>query len=193
MESPSLRTLAAFLDFVQGLSAWQLALAGAVAVLCAAAAACLAGIALAESRVRRAQGDALRAFRQKLGKVPALVMALRDHLYVPDEVFKVMVALYADAVLREFQDPYSLMEANARVQHEVQFIMTVANKHHKVNLDGNFLYVRDFLIRHETELRACAREMARAAAQRNRLWRWKNRLLAGLPFPPYAAMPEIAA
>lgn len=120
-------------------------------------------------------------------------MSLRDHLYVPDEVFKVAIALYSDAVLRDYEDPYSLLEANSRIQHEIQFILQVANKHHKVNLDGNFLYVRDFLIQYETELRTALRDLAAATAIRNKMVQWKNYFLMGLPFPPYTQIPEIPA
>lgn len=184
--------LSALLSALESLPLWVVIAAAAVALLAAALAACLTAISVAQGRILRAQSATVRAYRAKLGKIPVLVMSLRDHLYVPDEVFKVVVGLYADAVMREFEDPYALLESSGRIQHEIQFIMTVANKHHKVNLDGNFLYVRDFLIQYETELKAAVRELAAATNRRNRVYRWKNLLVLGLALPPYSALPEIA-
>lgn len=185
--------LAALLEALVNVPVWAAVAAVIVAALAFGSAVCLARLSAASARIDRSLAAARSAFRSKLGKIPALVMALRDHLYVPDEVFKTAVALYSDAVLRDLDDPYSLLEANGRIHHEIQFIFTVANKHHKVNLDGNFLYVRDFLIEHEAELKAAVRELAAATLLRNRMYRWKNLLLAGLPFPPYSPLPEIGS
>ncbi len=180
------------LSELQGAIPWWVGTILVVFVLLAFPAAFFISSAVsAEADADRAGMAALAVFRRKLGKVPALTMALRDYLSLPDEVLRPLEEAYARNVLRNFADPYSLAEANGDVSHEISFVMRAANRHHKVNLDARFLYLRDFIVRYESELAAAFREVGAAVARRNRLVRLKNRTLVGLPFPPHSQLPDM--
>lgn len=99
------------------------------------------------------------------------------------DIFLEIIQLHKVAIISNISSIYDLLENNGRIHREFLFLMKVSARMQGLNKDGNFLYIRDFIIFYENTL---AREMLFLNSdidRYNQLLQKKDLTIIGLFFP----------
>jgi hypothetical protein len=85
-----------------------------------------------------------------------------------------MIRLHRAAIVSRTESVYDFLELNSRIQREFSFLMKVSAKIQDLHRDGNFLYIRDFLMFYEMNMTRMIESYNRSVTDYNRLIVYKN-------------------
>jgi hypothetical protein len=108
---------------------------------------------LLEDRLRTEEGAVIALFLAKISKIPALIEVMRPSV-ANATAFDAIVALHSEAMIRRYDALYDLLEQNARIEHEFSFLMRLSMQIPTLQKAEYFLYIRDFIMQYERDMRS---------------------------------------
>ncbi len=124
----------------------------------------------------------IEMFYAKINKIPALVEIMKKYT-VHTDICSEMIVLHRAAVITRIRSVYDLLELNDRLQREFSFLMKISAKIQNLHRDGNFLYIRDFLMFYETNIKKLISEMNTEIQKYNKTIGTKNLSIVGMLIP----------
>ena len=91
-------------------------------------------------------------FLLKTSKIPAIIEVMRPYV-VDDKAFDSITTLHSEAMIHRYDSIYDLLEHNSRIEHEFLFLMKLSMQIPTLQKDKYFLYIRDFIILYERDMR----------------------------------------
>lgn len=134
------------------------------------------------SAVKREEVALLDIFLHKISKVPALIEVMRPYI-VKKEAFDALTKVHTKTIVEAADSIYDILSHNASLQNEFLFLMKLSQHAPDLQKHEYFLYIRDFIIRYERDMRARFSLMNAAIAHWNRFVRIKNMTLIGYILP----------
>jgi len=134
------------------------------------------------SRIFRVEKKIIHTFLLKVSKIPALIEVMRPYV-VDEKAFDSVTELHSDAMTRRFDSIYALLEHNARIHREFLFLMKLAVQIDDLQKNAQFLYIRDFIIDYERNMKKDFDLYNQAVEQWNTFVNIKNLTLVGILFP----------
>jgi hypothetical protein len=104
-------------------------------------------------RLTRQENSVISVFLAKISKIPALIEVMRPYVADP-KAFDSIITLHSEAMIRRYDTLYDLLEQNARIEHEFGFLMRLSMQIPILQKDEYFLYIRDFIIQYERDMRS---------------------------------------
>jgi hypothetical protein len=95
----------------------------------------------------------ISVFLAKISKIPALIEVMRPYVADP-KAFDSIISLHSEAMIRRYDTLYDLLEQNARIEHEFGFLMRLSMQIPRLQKDEYFLYIRDFIMQYERDMRS---------------------------------------
>lgn len=117
------------------------------------------------NRVKTEERALLILFLRKVSKIPALIEVMRPYV-VKKEAFDSLIKVHTDSIIESSSSLYDVLEHNARIQNEFLFLMKLSVHSKDLQKHEYFLYIRDFIIDYETNMRHRFQSMNQAI----RLW-----------------------
>ena len=121
-------------------------------------------------------------FLLKTSKIPAIIEVMRPYV-VDDKAFDSITSLHSEAMIHRYDSIYDLLEHNSRIEHEFLFLMKLSMQIPTLQKDKYFLYIRDFIILYERDMRKSFSKFNSAARLWNRFITLKNYSLIWLLLP----------
>lgn len=90
-------------------------------------------------------------YRDRINKIPALIETMKKHTPYAD-IFLELTHLHKVTIISNIASIYDILEHNGRMHREFLFLMKVATRIRDLHRNGNFLYIRDFLLFSEREI-----------------------------------------
>ena len=128
------------------------------------------------------EDSVISVFLAKISKIPALIEVMRPYVADP-KAFDSIIKLHSEAMIRRYDTLYDLLEQNARIEHEFAFLMRLSMQIPSLQKDEYFLYIRDFIIQYERDMRSRFANVNRAISQWNRFVLSKDMTGIGLALP----------
>lgn len=135
-----------------------------------------------DKNIRRIEQKIISLHKEKIDKIPAFVEIMSKHTGYKD-IFLEITALHRTAIISSVSNIYDILENGGRIHREFMFLMKVSTKIRDLNRDGNFLYVRDFIIFYENTIAKELLFLNSDILRYNELIRKKDRTIVGLLFP----------
>jgi hypothetical protein len=133
-------------------------------------------------RLTKQENAVIQVFLAKISKIPALIEVMRPYVADP-QAFASIINLHSEAMIRRYDTLYDLLEQNARIEHEFSFLMKLSMQIPLLQKDEYFLYIRDFIIRYERDMRSHFSGVNTAVDHWNRFIMIKNMSMVGLALP----------
>lgn len=127
------------------------------------------------SRVKREQSALLLLFLRKISKVPALIEVMRPFI-VKKEAFDALTRVHTESMIESNNTLYDVLEHNARVQNEFAFLMQLSLHSKELQKHEYFIYIRDFILLYERDMKARFSSMNGAIRMWNTFVTVKNML-----------------
>jgi hypothetical protein len=94
-------------------------------------------------------------YKEKIDKIPAFIEIMSKNTAYKD-IFIELIHLHKIAIISNIWSVYDILENNGRIHREFLFLMKVSVRLRDMQKNGNFLYIRDFIIFYENTI---AREL----------------------------------
>lgn len=133
-------------------------------------------------RVRAVEQAIIRTFLLKVAKVPAIIEVMRPHV-ADESAFDSLTKLHSTAMIRKYETIYILLEHNARIHQEFTFLMQLSMQIPVLQKNEQFLYIRDFVMAYERNIKKDFSRYNQAVASWNRFVMIKNLTIVGLVLP----------
>lgn len=134
------------------------------------------------SKVEREERKIVGLFLEKTSKIPAIIEVMRP-LVFDMSAFRAITELHSRAMIHRYDTIYDLLEHNAQIEHEFSFLMKLSMQIPKLQKDKYFVYIRDFIMRYERDMRKNFTYVNAAITIWNRFISIKNLTWIGLIFP----------
>ncbi len=95
----------------------------------------------------------LDIFVSKVSKIPALIEVMRLHV-VDEKAFDDITRLHSESMIQRYDTIYDLLEQNARIEHEFLFLLKLSMQIPALQKHEYFVYIRDFIISYERDMRS---------------------------------------
>ena len=141
------------------------------------------------SRVKAEEHALLVLFLRKVSKVPALIEVMRPYV-VKEEAFAPLIMVHTESIIESNNSLYDVLEHNARIQNEFLFLMKLSVHSKELQKHEYFLYIRDFIIEYEKNMKERFESMNQAIRLWNSFVRIKNATGLGW-FYPGSEMAEV--
>ena len=125
------------------------------------------------SAVKKEERALLDIYLHKISKIPALIEVMRPHI-VKSEAFHPLTLAHTKSIIESHNSIYDILADNATLQNEFLFLMKLSQHAPELQKHENFLYIRDFIIRYEREMRDRFTTMNDAIHVWNRFVQIKN-------------------
>jgi hypothetical protein len=125
------------------------------------------------SRVKKEESALLLLFLRKISKVPALIEVMRPFV-VKDEAFDALTRVHTESMIESNNTLYDVLEHNARVQNEFAFLMQLSLHSKHLQKHEYFIYIRDFILSYERDMKARFSSMNKAISAWNTFIKIKN-------------------
>jgi hypothetical protein len=142
----------------------------------------VASFSILRARLARQEGSVVSVFLSKISKIPAMIEVMRPYVADP-KPFDAIIALHSEAIIRRYDALYDLLEQNARIEHEFSFLMKLSVQIPTLQRDEYFLYIRDFIMQYERDMRTHFSSVNTAISQWNRFVLIKDMTGIGLILP----------
>ncbi len=104
-------------------------------------------------RVKRLEGELLDLFIKKTSKIPALIEVMRPYVD-KSESFSPIIRVHTEVMIEELQSIYDILSHNAQIQSNFLFLMQLSVHVPWLQKDEYFLYIRDFIMQYERDMRS---------------------------------------
>ncbi len=132
--------------------------------------------------IQEREGKIIWLYEDKINKIPALIEIMSKYTSYTD-IFIEIIHLHKIAIISRTNSIYDLLENNGRIHREFLFLMKVSAHIWQLHKDGNFLYIRDFIIFYESTINKELLYLDSDIIAYNRVVQRKNLTLIGLVFP----------
>lgn len=132
--------------------------------------------------VQREEVAIVRLFLLKTSKIPALIEVMRPHV-MDASAFDSITRLHSEAMVHRYDALYDLLEHNSRIEHEFSFLMKLSMQIPLIQKDKYFLYIRDFVMQYERDMKGNFASVNQAIARWNQFIMIKNLTGIGLILP----------
>lgn len=139
-------------------------------------------ISLAIKRIKHKENEIIELFLSKINKVPSLVEIMKKYTNHPD-IFEDTIYIHKLGIIYNIQSVYDLLETNFRLDREFQFLMNLSAKIKELHKDGNFLYIRNYIIFYKNNIDKRFKEINVDFEKYNRLVKLKNISILWLLIP----------
>lgn len=133
-------------------------------------------------KVEREEQKIVGLFLEKTSKIPAIIEVMRPTV-ADASAFVTITELHSQAMIHRYETLYDLLEHNARIEHEFSFLMKLSMQIPKLQKDKYFVYIRDFIMRYERDMRKNFTHVNTAITTWNRFVTLKNTTWIGLILP----------
>lgn len=133
-------------------------------------------------RVKDEEHALLILFLRKVSKVPALIEVMRPYV-VKDEAFSPLINVHTESIIESNNSLYDVLEHNARIQNEFIFLMKLSVHSKELQKHEYFLYIRDFIIEYEKNMKSRFESMNQSIRIWNSFVRIKNATGIGWLYP----------
>ncbi|MDD5376795.1 MAG: hypothetical protein PHH16_01630 [Candidatus Gracilibacteria bacterium] len=137
---------------------------------------------LLSKAIQRREQKIISLYKEKIDKIPAFIEIMSKHTAYKD-IFLELIHLHKVAIISHVGSIYDLLENNSRIHREFLFLMKVSARIQDLHRNGNFLYIRDFIIFYENTLSKELLFLNSDIECYNRLLQKKNLTIVGLLFP----------
>jgi hypothetical protein len=138
-------------------------------------------------KIQAIEKNIIRVFLYKVSKIPAMIEVMRPYVVDP-RAFDTITTIHSEAMTRAYDGIYHLLEDNARIQREFLFLMKLSAQIPRLQKKEYFLYIRDFIIGYERDMRVWFPEFNEYIRRWNILMQIKKYSLIGSIFPGHAGM-----
>ena len=135
-----------------------------------------------KKRINIKETDTIETFFAKVNKIPALIEIMKKYTNHPD-IFEDILYLHKLGIIYNVQSIYDILELNQKIHREFQFLMKLSAKIPELHRDGNFLYIRNYIIFYEKNLEKNIDSINNDFAKYNRLLKIKNLSILGFLLP----------
>lgn len=104
------------------------------------------------SVVKKEERALLDIYLHKISKIPALIEVMRPYIIKP-EAFDALTHAHTKSIIESHNSIYDILSDNATLQNEFLFLMKLSQHAPELQKHEYFLYIRDFIIRYEREMR----------------------------------------
>lgn len=132
--------------------------------------------------VKKEESILLDIFLKKISKVPALIEVMRPYI-AKTEAFAPIIEVHTETMISSTDSLYDVLSHNARLQNEFLFLMKLSVHAPELQKHEYFLYIRDFIIDYERNMRSKFSDMNHAISQWNEFVRIKNMTGIGFILP----------
>lgn len=145
-------------------------------------------------RVKNAEDHVLTLFGKKISKIPALIESMRPYV-VKNEAFSPLTDVHTKSIVESQGSVYDILIHNSEIQRNFLFLMQLSQQIPELQKQEYFLYIRDFIIDHERDMKRAFHELNTTFSLWNRYVHIKNMTLIGylLPGKRYPLIDEQAA
>lgn len=142
-------------------------------------------------RVKKVESRIIDIFHRKISKIPALIEVMRPHI-AKSEAFDSITRSHTEVMIQSQRSIYDLLGHNAKIQNDFIFLMQLSQAAPALQKHEYFLYIRDFTIQYERDMRWLFASMNRAIDNWNQFIHIKNMTLIGffLPGKPFPLIEE---
>lgn len=135
-----------------------------------------------KSKVQKVENAIIAKFLLKVSKIPSLIEVMRN--FVADEsAFESLTTLHSQAIIHRYESIYALLEHNARIQSDFSFLMKLSMQIPNLQRHAQFVYIRDFIMTYEREIKGNFSAYNTSAEKWNRFITIKNMTIIGLLLP----------
>ncbi|GAB0174791.1 MAG: hypothetical protein HHAS10_06700 [Candidatus Altimarinota bacterium] len=134
------------------------------------------------NRVKAEERALLILFLRKVSKIPALIEVMRPYV-VKGEAFDALIQVHTDSIIEASNSLYDVLEHNARIQNEFLFLMKLSVHSKDLQKHEYFLYIRDFIIDYEKNMKQRFQSMNQAIRHWNSFVHIKNATGIGWLYP----------
>ena len=92
-------------------------------------------------------------FLQKLSKIPAVIEVMRPYVTDQHGAFDLLTHLHSESIIYQYNSIYALMEHNARINDQYNFLMRLSIAIPDLQKDIYFLYIRDFVMSYDITMK----------------------------------------
>lgn len=92
-------------------------------------------------------------FLKKTSKIPALIEVMRPFV-AEQKSFDSTIELHMEAMMQAVDSLYSVLAINTKIEKEYSFLMKLSVQIAELQKNEQFLYIRDFIMQYEREMRA---------------------------------------
>lgn len=133
-------------------------------------------------KMQKVEGFIIDKFLLKVSKIPGLIEVMRP--FVADERnFEMLTKLHSAAMIRKYETIYVLLEHNARIYEQFSFLMKLGMQIPELQKNTQFIYIRDFLMGYEKDLKKNFLAYNIEAKKWNRFVTIKNATIIGFLLP----------
>jgi hypothetical protein len=132
--------------------------------------------------IRHEEQKIVTLFLEKTSKIPAIIEVMRPYVF-DDQVFASITLLHSQAMIHRYDTIYDLLEHNAQIEHEFSFLMKLSMQIPALQKDKYFVYMRDFIMRYERDMRKNFVHVNTQIIHWNRFISLKNYTIIGLILP----------
>jgi hypothetical protein len=135
-----------------------------------------------QRQVDRHEKHLISLYIEKIGKIPAIIETMRP--FVADEkAFDTLVRLHRDAMMSTHDSLYDILGHNLLIQREFEFLMKLSVQIPEIQKKEYFLYMRDFIIKYERNMKNYFKSVNKAIKNFNLFVTIKNATLIGYLLP----------
>ncbi|EKE27496.1 MAG: hypothetical protein ACD_3C00198G0010 [uncultured bacterium (gcode 4)] len=132
-------------------------------------------------RILHLEWEIIESFFSKVNKIPAVVEIMKRYTRHPD-IFEDIIYLHKMWIIYNIESIYDLLDLNQRIHREFQFLMKLSAKIPELHRDGNFLYIRSYVIFYENQVERKIWEINAFLHSYNKLIKIKNISIFGFLF-----------
>jgi hypothetical protein len=132
--------------------------------------------------LKREEQTIVDFYRKKVDKIPALIETMREGV-AEEKSLETITRLHREAILMSTRDMVDVLEMNARIEKEFLFLMKLSAQIPNLQLQKHFIYIRDFIIQAERDMRGRFSLVNSHAKRYNTFINWKNMTIIGLLLP----------
>lgn len=133
-------------------------------------------------KLRNEEQKIVDLFLEKTSKIPAIIEVMRPTV-ADVSAFDAITDLHSQAMIHRYDTIYDLLEHNARIEHEFSFLMKLSMQIPRLQKDKYFLYIREFIMQYERDMRKNFSQANAAIKKWNQFVRLKNITGIGFVFP----------
>jgi hypothetical protein len=132
---------------------------------------------------KRVETYIIDVFLQKVSKIPAVIEVMRPYVVDEQKAFSLITDLHSQSIIHEYESIYSLLEHNARLYDQYNFLMRLSMAIPELQKNDYFIYIREFVMTYERMMRAKFWLFNSVAKKWNRFVMIKNTTLVGYLLP----------
>ena len=131
--------------------------------------------------IKRREQKIISLYKEKIDKIPAFIEIMSKKTAYKD-IFLEIIHLHKVAIISNIWSIYDILENNSRIHREFLFLMKVSARMRDLNTNGNFLYIRNFIIFYENTISKEILFLDSDIERYNRLLQKKDLTIVGLFF-----------